>query len=221
MANYLKGIGDAATRVNEILPSFDARIANFLCGHTMGIVRGEFYEFNATRIDRGVVISGGLLQAHGYFGCADTDTQINFIMPSGTQYLHIYAEIDLSVVPNRFEIKATAQSNSTAWTPRQDNLRSATNGRYEFPLWQITLTSTNITLLDRRAYIAKPLAAVNAEHADTATTQAQTDNSTKVATTSYVRTAITNIPYASDNARGLVKLVWTASSGTLDIRSVD
>ena len=221
MANYLKGIGDAITRTNEILPSFDARILNFLTGHTSGIIRGEFYEFDASKIDRGVVVRGGLVQAHGYFGCADTDTQINFVMPSTTQYVHIYAEIDLSVVPNRFEIKATGLSNSTAWTPRQDNLRSSTSGRYQFPLWQVTLTATTITLADRRAYIAKPLNAVNAEHADTATTQAQTDNSTKVATTSYVRTAITNIPYASNSARGLVKLVWTASSGTLDIRSVD
>ncbi len=136
MANYLKGIGDSVARINEILPSFDARILYFLTGHPSGIVRGEFYEFNASKVDRGVVIASGLMQAHGYFGCADTDTQINFVMPSTTQYVQIYAEIDLSVVPNRFEIKASGMSNSTAWTPRQDNLRQVTNGRFQLHLWQ-------------------------------------------------------------------------------------
>ena len=47
MANYLKGIGDAATRANEILPSLDARINKFFMGHTAGIIRGEYEEFAA------------------------------------------------------------------------------------------------------------------------------------------------------------------------------
>jgi hypothetical protein len=193
MANYLKGIGNPATRVNEILPSFDAKILNFLTGHMSGIIRGEFYEFDAYSVDRGVAVKGGLMQAHGYFGCCDTETQINFVMPSTTQYVNLYAEIDLSVVPNRFEIKATPLSNSTAWTPRQDNLRSTTNGRFQFPLWQVRLTATTITLTDKRIYIQKPLNAVNAEHADSGTTLAQTDSSNRVATTSYVRQAISDV----------------------------
>ena len=165
MANYLKGIGDTAMRANEILPSLDARINNFLCGHTAGVINDEFNEFSASTIDRGVVIRSGLMQAHGYFGASDTETQINFIMPSTTNYVQIYAEIDLSVVPNRFEIKATSQSNSSAYTFRQDNLRSITNGKYQFSLWQVTLTASTIILTDRRVTIQKPLNAVNAETA--------------------------------------------------------
>jgi hypothetical protein len=164
MANYLKGIGDAATRVNEILPSLDAKINSFLVGHTAGIIKGEFYEFAATAIDRGVVVKSGLFEAYGYFGATDTETQINFIMPSGTNYVHLYAEIDLSVVPNRFEIKATPMSNSSAFSFRQDNLRTNLGGKYQFPLWQVTLTASSIILTDRRAYIAKPSDAVTAEN---------------------------------------------------------
>lgn len=199
MANYLKGIGDSATRANEILPSFDARINNFLCGHTAGIIKNEFNEFSASAIDRGVVVKSGMIQAHGFFGASDADMQINFVMPSGTQYVHLYAEIDLSVIPNRFEVKATAMSNNSAWTPRQDNLRSITNGKYQFRLWQVTLTASTIILTDKRVYINKPLNAVNSERltgsidsAVTGTTQAQSDNSNKVATTSYVRQAVSD-----------------------------
>lgn len=84
MAGYLKGIGDSALRVNEILPGFDARINKFLCGHTAGIIRGDYNEFAANIIDRGVIIKSGMLQGYGYFTCSDTDTQINFVMPSST-----------------------------------------------------------------------------------------------------------------------------------------
>jgi hypothetical protein len=169
MANYLKGIGDALTRSNEILPSFDARINNFLCGHTAGIIKGDYNEFAGNAIDRGVIIKSGMMQAYGFFGCTDTETQINFIMPSMTNYFHIYAEIDLSIVPNRFEVKATALSNTSAWSPRQDDLKIYPNGKYQFPLWMITLTASTIILTDRRAFIEKPLKAVNADNATKAT----------------------------------------------------
>jgi hypothetical protein len=164
MAYYMKGIGDAATKINEIIPSLDAKINAFIVGHTAGIIKNEFYEFAATAIDRGVRVQGGLIQAYGYFGAADTETQINFVMPSTASYSHIYAELDLSVVPNRFSIKATPPSNSAAFSFRQDNLSTNQSGKYQFPLWQATLTETAITLADKRAYIAKPSDAVTAEN---------------------------------------------------------
>jgi hypothetical protein len=185
MAFYLKGIGNEASRINEILPSLDAKIYKFFVGHYTGIIKG-FGDFAATAIDRGVVIKNGTLQAHGYFGCSDTDTQFNFMMPAITGYVHIYAEIDLSVVPNRFEIKATAMSNSNTWTPRQDDLSAVISGKYQFPLWDAALTASNIVLTDRRAYIEKLLNAANAEQS---TTQSQADDSTKIATTTFTQTA--------------------------------
>lgn len=164
MATYLKGIGDSVLRTNEILPGFDARINGFLCGHTAGIIKGDYNEFSATIIDRGVIVKSGMLQAHGYFACADTDTQINFVMPSTTSYVHIYAEIDLSIVPNKFEIKATPMSNTVGWTPRQDNLKNTPNGKYQIHLWQTTLTASTIVLTDKRSFILKPSDAVTAEN---------------------------------------------------------
>jgi hypothetical protein len=170
MANYLKGIGDAATRVNEILPSLDARINKFLVGHTAGIIRGEYNEFSAQIVDRGVAVRSGFLTAHGYFGASDTETQINFVMPTGTQYVHIYAEIDLAPIPNTFGIKATAMSNSEAWSPRQDNLLTMQSGKYQFPLYKATVTASTIILTDNRTFIEKPLRAINADNAGVAGT---------------------------------------------------
>lgn len=163
MANYIKGIGDSVLRTNEILPGFDARINKFLIGHTAGIIKGEYNEFSANIIDRGVIVKSGMLQAYGYFACADTNTQINFIMPSLTSYVHIYAEIDLSIVPNRFEIKTTPMSNTLEWTARQDNLKNVPNGKYQLSLWQATLTATTIVLTDKRILISKPNGAMTAE----------------------------------------------------------
>jgi hypothetical protein len=189
MGAVLKGIGDTATEVNKIMPSLDASINRFVCGHTSGIIRSEFYEFAAQVTGRTVTVRGGLLQAYGYFGASDTEKQITFGTSSGTQYSHIYAEIDLTVAPNIFDIKATPLSSSSGYTYRQDNLGTTPSGKYQFPLWLATVTALSITLTDRRAFIDKPLNAVNAE---TSVTQPQTDNSTKIATTAFVKTAVTN-----------------------------
>lgn len=170
MSNYLKGIGDAATRANEILPSFDARINKFFMGHTAGIIRGEYEEFAAEVIDRGVIVKSGFMTAYGYFGACDTETQINFIMPTAVSYIHIYAEIDLAPVPNTFAIKATALSNSSAWTAQQDDLLTELSGKFQFPLYLVTVTSLAITLTDRRTFIEKPLGAINADNASVAGT---------------------------------------------------
>lgn len=164
MANYLKGIGDSVLRANEILPGFDARINKFLCGHTAGIIQNDYNEFSATIIDRGVIVKSGMLQAYGYFACSDIDTQINFVMPSSTNYVHIYGEIDLSIVPNKFEVKATPMSNTQEWTARQDDLKNVPNGKYQLPLWQVTLTASTIVLTDKRFIIDKPSDTVTAEN---------------------------------------------------------
>ena len=170
MATYLKGIGDPISRTNEILPSLDAKINKFLIGHSFGIIQGEYNNFSAEIIDRGVIIRSGLLQAYGYFGCSDTDTQFNFILPTGTNYIHIYAEIDLSVVPNKFEIKQTIMSNTESYSFLQDDLGINLYGKYQIHLWQVTLTATGLTLTDKRSFILKPQNSVNSEYANIAGT---------------------------------------------------
>jgi hypothetical protein len=191
VAYYLKGIGDKISGVNEILPQLDARMINFLVGVQHGIITGELNSFGFTTIDRGIRIRSGLLQAWGYFAMSDTDVQFNFTTPSGSvQFVQIYAEIDLSKAPQVFEIKVTAQSSSNSFTPQQDNLRTNPNGKFQFWLFTAQLNTNNtISVTDRRTYLTKPLNAVNA---DFAVTQAQSDNSTRVATTSYVRQAVSD-----------------------------
>lgn len=166
MATYLKGIGDPLSRTNEILPSLDAKINKFLIGHSFGIIQGEYNNFSAELIDRGVIVRSGLLQAHGYFGCSDTDTQFNFILPTGTNYIHIYGEIDLSVVPNKFEIKQIIMSNCESYSFHQDDLSINLYGKYQIPLWQITLTSDELTLTDKREFISKPLRSIYSDYSD-------------------------------------------------------
>lgn len=216
MANYLKGIGDSALRVNEILPGFDARINNFLIGHTAGILKGDYDEFSANAIDRGVIVKSGMLQAYGYFACSDTDTQINFVMPSSTNYVHIYGEIDLSVVPNRFEVKATPMSNTQEWTARQDDLKTIPNGKYQFPLWQVRLTASTIVLTDKRSFILKPSDAVTAENYTTnggiATKFSNVESSVNTRMPKWTL-LLANKSYTI-NTNGLGEQTYTLNSGT-------
>ncbi len=216
MANYLKGIGDLALRVNEILPGFDARINNFIIGHTAGIIKNEYNEFQATIIDRGVIIKSGMLQGYGYFACSDTDTQINFVMPSTTQYVHIYAEIDLTVVPNRFEIKSTPMNNSVAWTARQDNLKEVQNGKYQTRLWQVTLTATTITLTDKRQFITKPTDAITAENYATSGTIASKFSSveTNIGARMPKWTLVLSNKSYTINTNGIGDQTYTLNTGT-------
>lgn len=166
MAYFLKGIGDRNLGKNEILPQFDARIMYFLIGSQNGIISGELNNFSYISIARGVQIRSGFMQAYGYFAMSDTDVQFNFIMPTTqTQYVQVYAEIDLSRVPHNFEIECTAASNSSSFTPQQDNLRSNPNGKYQEWLYTVYLyTNNTLGFVDKRSYIYKPKDAINAEN---------------------------------------------------------
>lgn len=152
MATCLKGIGDTALRQNEILPSFDARINRFILGQNVGVIKNELAEFSIELLDRGVIIGTGMAVAFGFFGLSDTATQFNFIMPVTTNYVHIYAEIDLTLIPNRFSIKASEMSGNQNFSYQKDDLLSA-NGKYQIPLYMLTLTKSSITINDNRTYI--------------------------------------------------------------------
>ena len=170
MAYYLKGIGDRASGRNEILPQFDARIMYFLIGNQNGIVNGELNSFAFQSVDRGVRIRSGFMQAWGYFAMLDTDVQFNFVMPSAAaQFVQIFAEIDLSRVPQVFEIRTTAPSNSNSFSAVQNNLRTNPHGRFQLWLYTAQLnTNGTITFTDRRTYINKISDAITAENFTTA-----------------------------------------------------
>jgi hypothetical protein len=213
MGYTLKGIGDSVTGKNEIIPTFDAKIFNFYLQVAPGVVASEKNKFAISMIDRGIVIGPGLVQAYGYFGLSDSPAQFNYLIPSsGTQYSKVYAEIDLSARPQNFAVKVTPQSESTVIELQDDNLNDITSGICQIPLYLINIkTDGTITYSDIRPMIEKVAYASHSNNSDmatnsrnivaggtiastvTATTQSQNDNSTKVATTSYVRTAITNV----------------------------
>ena len=166
MASYLKGIGDALNGSNEILPSFDAKIYNYLTQNEAGIVGTEPSKFPLTVIDRGVQIGAGMVHAMGYFGMTDSPTQLNFVYPTGSpQYARIYAEINLSVTPHQFKIKSTAQSSTTNIALIQDDLKVAPSGIHQIPLYLLTINPNNtITSVDQRAMLSAPQRAMNADN---------------------------------------------------------
>ena len=220
MGYILKGIGDSITGANEIVPTFDAKIFNFLSQVDPGVVSSEVNRFPINIIDRGIIIGPGLAYAYGYFGMSDAPVQFNFVIPSsGTQYSKVYAEIDLSARLQAITIKVTPQSDTSVIELQQDKLSEITAGIYQIPLYLISIqTNGTITFSDQRNMLNRIAYSSHSIDGDLATnsknlisggtiasnvtahTQAQTDNSTKVATTSYVRTAITNVKNITSGA---------------------
>jgi hypothetical protein len=227
MANYVKGIGDPQTRVNEIIPKFDAQIFRFLAQTAAGVCWPDTASrFAITNRDRGVQIGTGMVCAHGYFGLSDAPTQINFVIPSsGSQFARIIAEINLSTSPHRFSIRATAQSTSSNIGLTQQSLTTTPSGIFQVPLYLVTINSNGvITHTDQRVQLQKVEHARLAEDSTratnatnlvsggtiasnvTAVTQAQTSNATLVATTAFVRTAINNM-------NAITNVSWSSARG--------
>ena len=213
MGYILKGIGDKVTGKNEIVPNFDAKIYNFYSQVDPGVVASEANRFPISIIDRGIIIGPGLAHSYGYFGMSDAPVQFNFVIPSsGTQYSKVYVEFDLSARPQAMAVKVTPQSDTTVIELQQDKLSEITTGIYQIPLYLVAIqTNGTITFTDQRNMLNRVAYSTHSINSDLATnsknlisggtiasnvtahTQAQTDNSTKLATTSYVRTAITNV----------------------------
>jgi len=156
MAFSVKGIGDKSTGKNEIMPSFDAMILNFIIGITGCVLKNEMWEFASQVVDRGVRIRPGIMQAHGYFAISDSEHQINYTTPATRQYARIYAEINLAVTPHDFVIKTSALSSSTSIPLTQDNLRTNPSGIYQMPLWLVQLEANGtIIVTDERPFADK------------------------------------------------------------------
>ena len=233
MAFFLKGLGDPATRVNEILPRFDASIFNFLTQTNPGVCWWENDKFNATVADRGVNIGAGMVFCHGYFGMSDSTHRINFTLPaSGTQFARIFAEVNLSASPHRFSIRATNQSTSSSIGLTQNNLSTNPSGIHQIPLYLITIPANGaITAADQRVQLNR---LQNAQHAQTAgtatnannvtgtianaataTTQTTGNSTTRVATTAFVGTALNNRLARSSSGDGGIGSWTTPTTGLI------
>ena len=196
MAFFLKGHGDPATGQNEILPSFDAMIYAYLAQNGAGVCNtGNL--FACTTTDRGVSIAAGLCYVNGYFGMSDSPTLLNVTFPSGSaQFARVFAEVNLSVTPHRFQIRASNQSTSNNIPLIQDNLAIAASGIHQIPLFLLQINSNRtIGITNQRNMLNRIDQAQNSvnagnltgtiETAVTGVTQAENNNSTRIATTEY------------------------------------
>lgn len=184
MSYHLKGLGDALTGKNEILPFFDAKILDFIVQTECGVILGEYDHFDNQVLDRGIKIKPGMMQAKGYFAISDASVIINFVMPrSETQYARIFAEIDLSSNPHNFSIKATSQLNSPNIALEQDDITNDVTGVYQMPLYLVQLNTNNtIVVTDQRTTISKVGTVAHADRAtlaDNATLAANATMATK------------------------------------------
>jgi len=216
MAFFLKGLGDPVTGHNEILPSFDAMIYAYLAQNAAGVCNtGQ--QFAATTTDRGVNVAPGLCFVNGYFGMSDSPTPLNFTFPSGSaQFARVFAEVNLSVTPHRFQIRASNQSTSSNIPLIQDNLSIAASGIHQIPLFLCQINNNRtITITNQRNILNRIDQAQNAvnlsgtiETAATGVTQAANNNSTRIATTAYA-------DRAAQNALNIVSASIVGGNGTV------
>ena len=210
MAFILKGIGDAANRVNEITPRFDAMILNYLAQHIPGVCWQFSNRMVASVSGTNVWIFQGLVQAFGYFGISDATVSLQLIRPaSGTNFARIFAEINLSSVPNRFRVAMTQQSTNSNIALTQNNLITTPNGIHQIPLYLVQINSAGtITLTDQRPRMERVQNANHALNANdairatnlvgngtiatttTTTTAARATNSQRIANTAFVHEVV-------------------------------
>lgn len=195
MAYHLKGLGDALTGKNEILPFFDAKILDFIVQTECGIILGEYELFDYQVLDRGIKVKPGMMQAKGYFAISDSSVIINFVMPSSEiQYAKIFAEIDLSRNPHNFSIKATSQLNSPNIALEQDDITNDTAGVYQMPLYLVQLNTNNTILVtDLRTTISKVGTVAHADRATLADNATLAANATMSAKCNGVVKRHTNV----------------------------
>ena len=155
------GIGNETTRKNEINPDDVAVFLNALfCGNSqkeeeaVGIIGANSFAVTANT-DSSITISEGMCIVYGYLARIG-ETKILFNISALPQYWVIVAEIDRSVVPNTFSVRAlNNQSLPTigAYTLRKDRLSAIRTGAYQLPLAIVKVDGQTITVIsDERVF---------------------------------------------------------------------
>ena len=196
----ISGVGNSATRLNEITADDLAVLRYFQMGWDYGVIDKQGYNFPISyELDASSVQVGqGIMFAYGYLGYVDTSV-FELIRPAIPQYHIIYVELDKSKIPNTCEIKIKNNQSSTSIerTFRQDYLDRVRTGIFQLPLWRIRVGSNGIEevfdLRDLRDNISNVRYARYCESVigevsplATATQQDINDNSEKIATTLFV-----------------------------------
>ena len=159
------GIGNEITRKNEINPDDVAVFLNALfCGNSqkeeeaVGIIGANSFAVTANA-DSSITISEGMCIVYGYLARIG-ETKILFNISALPQYWVIVAEIDRSVVPNTFSVRAlNNQSLPTIgeYTLRKDRLSAIRTGVYQLPLAVVKVDGKNLSILsDERVFANYP-----------------------------------------------------------------
>ncbi len=151
----MTGTGNKVSKENEIPTDVLAAIRNFIVGYnnsSEGAVGGVLstgggFQCGISLDNKNQIkISSGICMAYGYFGFAEEKT-FDILPPAVTQYYLVYAELNLSELPNSATIKIKNNQGSKRSDPscfRQDNLNSMKVGIFQVPLWRITVTNEGI-----------------------------------------------------------------------------
>lgn len=158
--------GNAETNANLINARFQAEALRRLRGHDCGVLDNSFYSSaNDTGLSRSantnfmwplnaanvqtITVGRGMATAYGYdIQSEDEVTLVGTAPSSGTKYLFVYLEWDLS---NPVEAVGSLllhdNGASASWTPPyQDNLITNPIGKYQMPLYRLSVnTSGTVT----------------------------------------------------------------------------
>lgn len=235
----ISGIGNRATRFNEITADDLAILRYYQIGWDYGVVNRQGYNFfvdtDKHKGTSSIEVGKGIMFAYGYVGYVDNSV-FEFIRPAIPQYHIIYVELDRSKIPNTCTLKVKNNQSSTSIerTFRQDYLDKVRTGIFQLPIWRVKVGSNGIQeVFDLRVDLdlLKP-SIKQVEYAPyckrvfgsikpgaTATTQPITDNSQKIATTEFVR--LTTRSYIDGYLPITGDVAWKfnfAIQGTSDIR---
>ena len=189
---------------NEISKDNVAIARRFIVGYDYGVINNGFNSIITSGIagsNSAISMQSGEIFAYGYVGGILQPQKIEFTLPSGTRYDFIYAEIDMSRIPNTFyiKIKNNGRAATTEW--RQDYLSSVRTGVFQLPLYRVKLASSGIVeLTDLRDTKIKLNNAITVKTITktvganvVGVTPNTNDDSTKIATTAFVYSALTRI----------------------------
>lgn len=222
----ISGIGNSATRKNEITAEDVATTRHFIVGWDGGVIKG-FDEDTTKRTSTSLTLNGGTMFAYSYFGHFPDTYTFHFNQTAAMQYHFIYAEIDRSIVPNTAKLKVKNNQAGKEIKPttfRQDVLSAVKTGVYQLPLYRITLNESGIAAVEDVRDIRKAIKKVayaNQTHKITETisstamaiTRPVSANDTTVATTLFVHNACRDY---IDNDGGTI-----AYSVTITPRDID
>lgn len=231
----ISGIGNRATRFNEITADDLATLRHFQIGWDYGVIDRQGYKFDISYQlgTSSVEVSKGIMFAYGYVGYVDS-CKLEFIRPAIPQYHIIYVELDRSKIPNTCTLKVKNNQSSTSIerTFRQDYLDKVRTGIFQLPLWRVKVGANGIEeVVDLRKDLdllkqsikqveysqnCKSVFGTISPEA-TATTQPITDNSQKIATTEFVY--LTTRSYIDESITGAFAWKFNfAIQSTSDIR---